>query len=483
MRFRSRRTAASRSLRSDETGNILITVVIVSMLIGALTSLAMTTGQHANTSSTRDRNSEQALNVSEAGVHQAISRIDAQSASNTFVDSFSFAGSTAEGDYSVDVTRMGNDGFIIDSTGSVGGSSLGRDRRINVTFAPPELFPGELLALFSSTSIELKNNDILAGDIWANDSVLIRQGVNHNGSVTAAQSWFQLEGNGRVGGNVWSGGYNADGTWAIDVGQNSIIGGWAKASVTAPADPETCDGETHENYDVVMSSGSSIGGDLTTLGERLGGGSVGGTIALHTCTAAPAPRPLPEFNPFVGTFDNPDDPDDYLEFASVDAFQTWLTGQSGNIEGVLVVTEPAPSQANRINLSGANLIGDTTIVTNAPVFTNGIGDDGVADSAKFVVVSHYQAPISTGCDVNHDSSECAIHAKNNFDPDCRVAVLLYADNGPVAVKNNNEMCGTVVSEGILIKNNQELNVDPRVQRTVGFGPTTWEIARWEEIPP
>ncbi len=466
----------------------MVTVVIVAMLIGSLTSLAMTTGQQANTSSTKDRNHEQALDVSEAGVHQAVAKIDELTSTQGFVDSFSFTGSTSEGDYDVAVTRRGDDGFIIESTGDVGGSHLTRKRKLKVTFAPPELFPGELLALFSSTSIELKNNDILAGDIWANDSVLIRQGVNHNGSVTAAQSWFQIEANGRVGGNVTSGGYHADGTWAINMGQHSEIGGFAKASVTAPADPETCDGETHGNYDVVMDNDSSIGGDLTTLGERLGGGFVGGDIAIHTCTAAPAARPMPDHAAVTGNYDQGTL---HPTFNSVAEFQTWLNTNSG-MHGTFVINDPAPSQSNRIDLSGEDLVCNTvagevncntTIITNAPVFTNGIEDDLVTEEGRFVVISHYKPPTSTGCDVNHDGSECAIHAKNNFDPDCRTAVLLYADKGPVAVKNNNEMCGSVISEGILIKNNQELNVDPRVQRVVGFGPTTWEIARWEEIPP
>ncbi len=470
----------------DDAGNIMITVVIVAMLIGALTSLAMSTGHQANTASARDRNSEQALDVSEAGVHQAISKIDALSQDRSFVDSFSFTGSTAEGSYDVDVTRMADDGFIIESTGDVGGPTLHRKRKLKVTFAPPELFPGELLALFSSTSIELKNNDILAGDIWANDSVLIRQGVNHNGSVTAAQSWFEIEGNGRVGGNVWSGGYHSDGTYAIKMGQHSEIDGWAKASVTSPADPETCDGETHNNYDVVMDNDSSIGKDLTTLGERLGGGFVGGTISLHTCTAAPAPRPLPAPNI------DPDfifGPGNAMDFSSVAEFESWLSTHD-DIHGYFRINDPAPSQTNRIDLSGANLVceGDpancsTMIETNAPVFTNGIEDRGITEGGRFVVISHYQPPTSTGCDVNHDDSECAIHAKNKFDPDCKTAVLLYADNGAVSVKNDNEMCGSVVSNGILIKNNQELNVDPRVQRVAGFSSTAWEIARWEEVRP
>jgi len=491
MRFLSRRTTVNRPLLRDDAGNIMVTVVIVAMLIGSLTSLAMTTGQQANTSSARDRNSEQALDVSEAGVHQAISKIDALSQDGSFVDSFTFTGSTAEGNYDVDVTRMADEGFIIESTGDVGGPTLNRERKLKVTFAPPELFPGELLALFSSTSIELKNNDILAGDIWANDSVLIRQGVNHNGSVTAAQSWFQMEAQGRVGGNVWSGGFNFTGSkWAMDIGQNSVIEGWAKASVT---DPETCDGEIFQNYDVEMAQGASIGKDLTTFGEK-NGGSVGGTTSIHTCTAAPAPRPMPVFN-----FDHDNYPAEGCDgcppgyrhpepFTSVAAFKTYLDSQGGNLHGVFEVNDPAPSQADspvphRINLTGAHITGDVTIVTNAPVFTNSIDDDAVTDSANFVVVSHYEPPTSTGCDVNHDDSECAVHLKNNFDPDCRIAVLVYSDKGPSAIKNNDDMCGSVVSEGILIKNNQELNVDPRVQRIVGFGPVTWEIARWEEVPP
>jgi hypothetical protein len=465
----------------------MVTVVIVSMLIGSLTALAMSTGQQANTASARDRNSEQALDVAEAGVHQAIAKIDERTQSGTFVNSFSFTGSTAEGNYAVDITRRGDDGFIIESAGDVGGSSLERKRKLKVTFAPPELFPGELLALFSSTSIELKNRDSLKGDIWANDSVLIRQLATLDGSVTAAQSWFQMEANSHVTGNVWSGGYHAVGTWAMDLGQHSEIDGWAKASVTAPADPETCDGETHQNYDVIMANDASIGGDLTTLGERLGGGFVGGNISLHTCTAAPAPRPMPTHSFVTGNYDQ----GTLHEFDSVSEFQSHLASESGKMQGTYVVNDPAPSQSNRIDLDGAHLgcvpgppvNCNTTIITNAPVFTNGLDDRDVTEEGRFVVISHYQPPTSTGCDVNQDGSECAIHAKNSVNPDCRTAVLLYADNGPVAVKNGNVMCGSVVSEGILIKNDQTLNVDPRVNRVVGFGPITWEIARWEEVAP
>ncbi len=485
-------------LRNDD-GNILITVVLISMVVGALAALTLSTGSRADRTSASDRNSEIALAVADAGVQKTITTINAQATaapgdpchvfSLTFGSSAlasCFDGATPQGAYDVEVKRTPQ-GFEVDAQGATGGQSLGRKRHIKVTLMPPRLFSeSERYTLFSYTSIDLKNNDeILAGDVWANDSVLLRNGTVLAGSVTAAQGWVQLEANAVVEGNVWSGGYNGTEDWAISLAGGSRIGetadNWAKASVLNPG----CPSSDESHYRVIM-GGGTITGKVTSFGPVVGTGYGSIDTPPSVCTASSPLKPLP-----VYTFNE-------RNFASVQRFdgstavtdfQNYVATNQNSFSGTFVIDTPTPSQTNRLDLSGVSISGDTTIVTNAPVFTGSIDDDSVPDGslAQFVVVSRYAPPTSTGCDVNHDGSECSIHVKNNFDFDagtgtCKTAVLMYANNGPIAVKNNQTMCGTIISNSILIKNNQTLDWDDRFSRALGFGPQTFEIAKWEELP-
>jgi type II secretory pathway pseudopilin PulG len=475
--------------RNDD-GNILITVVLVSMMIGSLAALTMRSAENADRSSTRDRNHEVALGVAEAGVQQAIARIESLS-SGPYVDSFSIpAATTPEGTYNVEVTRD-DDGFVIDSEGTTGGTSFGRTRHIRVTMRPPLLFPVDLTpAFFSSTSLELKNNGVVhVGDVWANDALVIKLNTEVNGSITSAQGWIQLENGTSITGDAWSGGHNVEG-WAIEHKGNSI-GGSVKASVSAP----TCE-EPAADYDIEGSG--DVGGDLTTWGTTQYSGDVGRPPgSYHTCTIAPPAIPMPAYSFDRDNYDDPNDPNDYHEF-TIEQFHAYIDQNHGALQGTFVVLGvPSPSASNRIELCVHNdtgncvngtqvsLGGDTTIYTDAPVYTADIDDAAVTDHAKFIVLSTYDPPAESVCDVDQDDSECVIYAKNQFqfDGNCKTAVFLYAPYGPVAVKNNGAGCGTVMSEGILMKNGLEFQYDSSVDRILGFGPTTFVIARWEELPP
>lgn len=465
-------------LITDQRGSALISVVLVALLIGAVGAMALETGRQADWSSASDRNSEVALGVAEAGVHQAVAKMEALAAAGTIPTAGPFTGATAEGSYSGTVYRcvdplptpcadMGiDDGYVIESAGSVGGQRLGRGRSLRVALEPPPLFPdGGQYALFSKTSIELKNNDhIFFGDVWANENVLLENNAIHNGSITAARGWIKTESGSSVSGNVWSGHYNSGG-WAIDIGGS--VGGWAKASVSAAS----CENEIASNYNV---RGGTVSGNVTTFGAMTSG--TAGSKSENTCTQAPAPKAVPGF-----TFDPANyDPETLHEFSSAAEFNAY----NGPYVGTFRVNEPSPSQARRLDLSGWSITGSVTIVTNAPIYTNAINDDALpsGSAAELVLVSSYRPPTATGCSVNHDNSECSIHAKNHLSATCKTAVLMYAHNGPVAIKNNSKMCGSVISDGILIKNNQDLNYDERFDRVSGFGEDAFVIGRWEELP-
>jgi hypothetical protein len=486
---------------------VLATVMLVSMLVGSLSALALATGRQADTSSTSDRNHDQSLAAAEAGVHEAIVQFGQRAAAGN-TQPFSIATSTPPpvpsipsgttttcptsspnplasaayplGVYYVCFTKDATTGYYwIDSEGSVGGQHFGRKRHVRVQLVPPNIFPNNgKYALFSYTDIALKDNDTVDGSVWANQSFTFANNSTVNGNVTAATSWIDISANGaKLNGDALSGGYNSGG-WAINIGSNPLTG-----SVRAASSVPSCQGETASNYNIAGSG--AISGAVTTFGS-MPSGTHGTPYAPNTCTPAPAAEPMPAFTfnkaNYGCTLSGPTwtCPSTYHEFSSVSAFQTWLSGNSGTVQGTFWVNDPAPSESNRIDLSGAQVVGTTTIVTNAPVFTNGIGDSGGAASQTFTVVSHYTPPVNSSCDYNHDSSECAIHIKNNFDTSCKTAVLIYADNGPVAIKNNQLMCGSVVGNGMIIKNNQNLNFDGRVQRMFGFGPDAFEVGSWQE---
>jgi hypothetical protein len=494
----------------NEDGNVLIAVVLISMLIGMLSALTLTTGQQADWASAKDRNREVALGVTEAGVHDAIGNLESRIASS-FVTSFSSAGkaqtSTDTGTFEYTVTRAGDE-FIVDTQGTVaGGQQLQRKRHVKVTLAPPELFPGAGYALFSKTGLFLKeHNEVYDGDVWANDYLWAQGGTVIEGSVTSAQSWVRLENNSVVDGFVQAGHRRCDvegqnpctSGFGIHLGQNGRIKKWARASVAVAG----CTGEQVNAHKVV--NDGQIDGDVTSFGPLQGNGTIGGS-PITECTSAAPRKDAPVFT--FNRFNYPQGT--YHEYSSAAAFNNALTNNLDGINksalvGTFVVTECGN---DIVNISGSELAGDVTVITNpmpnntminpvscgnstkgARIRTDNIGDSGVPAGTKtrLILVSHYEPPAGSPC-TDHDDTLCAIAAKNHFDSTCKTATLVYADNGPVSMKNDtgandNMMCGSVIASGIHMKNDLQLTYDPVFDNVLGFGPTTYEIARWEELP-
>ncbi len=468
-------------LNREERGFAMITAVILLGVIGTLSALVMSAGTHSDFASGRGRSWVQALHVAESGVERAIAKLQETSATYTG----SFTGTVSEGNYSVTVTRVSRNKVRIESSGAVGGTGpgLSATRRLRVTMGPP---PNFKYALFSYTSIDTKNNDAIVGDLWANKNVIVDANDVITGSVTAANGYIRLRNRSRVTGDLVSGLFDEAESASILLEELAIVEGNAKASVTAPTDPVTCGGETTGNYDVRLQSGSRIDGNVTTWGTRTGPGTVGGTVSNNACTAAPAVKDLPVF-----TFS----PENYdaatlRQFgtattpsaAAVSEFHAHVAASGKRIQGTYFINQANPvSQAVRVDLTGVTITGDTTIITNTPVFSNGV--DSNATGAIFVLVSTYSPPAGTSCDLNQDNSECSVHLKNNFQPSTNTAVLVYSPYGPVAIKNNQDYFGSIYSDDIIIKNNQTLTYDARVERVVGFGDATYVVEQWLELNP
>lgn len=489
-----------------EEGFALITTVMVGFVVLGLFGLLLANVEHTENASVRGRNFESSLGVAEAGIQNIIELINATGDLTTQTLP---AVTNEHGTYTVTVTRCGvtptptpcteakltGKGYVIDSHGESGNEArLGRERKVRVVLSPPRSFQ---YALFSDTSIETKNNDEVEGDVWANVNVTIDANDTVHGTVTAAQGWIDMDTNSTIDEDAWSGGFNGvdpSNVWSIRMASGARILGTAKSSVAdgicGPANPD--------NYTVggngahIGTAGSPPTGGVITFAGPPGsepaleaGTTVNGTSQTSTCTAAPTTRPLPTF-----TWD-PDnyDPATFHEFSSVAAFQTYISTPAirDNLVGTFNVQDSLPSQGNRLDLTGVEIGGDVTIYTNAPIFANGIDEASGSGTTErtFVIVSTYAPGTASSCDVNDDNSDCAVHLKNNFDPSCITAALVYAPNGPVAIKNsgNNETrCGSVFADSILVKNNQTLQYTDRIERIIGFGEVRYEVSRWEERP-
>jgi hypothetical protein len=452
--------AIARRLRREESGVAMIIAVTLLGIMGTLMAFILTVSTHTNFSTARGRSWTQALHVAEAGAQEAITRL--QSTQGSYGGTFT--GSTDEGDYSVTVTAS---------------------RRLRIIMAPP---PSFLYALYSESSVETKGNDVIDGDIWANQSVTVEQGNTVTGSVTAATGFIYLKGGSHVTGDAWSGGFDPSSGEAIHLDGNAIVDGTAKASVTAPTDPVTCGGENQSNYKVRLDSGAHITGNVNTWGTKTGSGTVGppGAVVSNICTAAPATEPMPVYTYAPSNYD-PATLHEYGTAASASStavadFQAYVATHKTNFSGTFFINQSGVvNQDVRVDLTNVTITGDTTVVTNTPIFTNGMDDD--TTDAIVTLVSSYKPPGGSTCDLNQDTSECSVHLKNNFDPSQKTAVLVYAPYGPVAVKNNQIQYGAVYADNIVIKNNQSMTYDSRIERVVGFGPETYVVQTWFELAP
>jgi hypothetical protein len=521
-------------LRDEDDGNVLIMVILVSMLVGAMVSLTLTTGEQADRASARDRNRDVALGVAESSIHDAVATLEDLAAAGYILDASDAAvsptpacavgmpntsvcrleGMTPEGPWDLTVRREGRAGFLIDAQGiAAEDSTLERRRHVQVKLLPPRLFT-DRFALFSRTGIVLKNGDrVLDGDVWADNGVVkVELNTIVNGSVTSARGGVDMDGGTEILGNVRTGGsfcgaaLDNQGACPNEFGLRHMgneIGG--DVTVSAPTSVCPTDGATRAKYDAIGTG--HITGKLTAVEDpntTYAGTVVGGRF--QGCLEAPVPIDFPQFhfnalNYDPDTWGGPNSPVSYpnamtpAQFNALDATTPYRA--SGTYYVPFDGSTPR-DQTNALDLRNWEIAGDITLVTDYPVDMDGIGNDESVTDALVTVVSHY-TPLSGTCQTiqtteqGGDAGDCAIDAKNDFAIDdgtaCRIALFLYADNGPIAIKNASntpgrppDLCGAVVANDIEIKNNMMVTYDERVERILGFAPETFELAEWAELP-
>ena len=451
----------------DEQGIALIMTVTIILVAAMLAAVILYQGTSTDRHSGRGRNWNQALQNADGGVEEAISKLQA---SNGVVPA-DFTGQNADGTYSVHVTYLGRNRYQFDSTGTTGTvQGLKAERSVRVVMGPPKSFK---YALFSSSSVDTKNNDVVNGDIYANDEVTVDLGDTVNGSVTSATKYVTMKNNSEITGDVYTGGYDSAG-YAV---KGTTIGGNVKAGSLAPGAPDDCSSESHSDYKVTA---GSIGGTIKTWGSLASGQPNGAKVFTGVCVAAPHKEVFPQFlyNPANYT-------PAPVEFANSSAFNTYINAHKNDMKGTFVVGGSASDPNNYVNITGIKVSADLTIIANGPI----TADQGSADVTAanhndklMVLVSYYTPQPNVACASNGGNpGDCAIGIKNNFQVSDNTATLVYAPNGPVAFKNNAEFLGAVYAGNIVMKNNQVTTYDPRVEQIVGFGPVTLEQESWEEL--
>lgn len=453
----------SRLRRRGEEGYALAVTIMVTFVMLVLVTSTATTGSRLNTAAARDSRWNLALQVAEAGVDRSLFELSSNAA---------FAGSGSVwsvpgGEVETTVTTPKPGWRQVVSTGYVPAKTTAGaiKRKIRVTYGPWATFK---YALYSDTGLALKNNDGTTGDVFANESIVMNNNSGVTGSVISAtgsvylNNGAQVHKNGSEGGNVYSGGYDPAGRWGILLDMNAEIEG------SAFAEAETCPGVPADDANYNISNNGLIRGSALARGSI--NGAINGTSTPYHCQVRHARETLPEFHydPTLYT--------SVTEYTTVSAFQSWVDANASNLVGTRRVWVDAcasdPSGvANYVDMGGTTFKDGFNLITNCRIdFGLNASYSGSSDGAVQLIA------------LNNSTSPPAINFKNNFTvPNPAPSVLVYS-TGSIEIKNSAESNGAVYAGAISIKNNLEVTYDPRVERTIGFGPEKFSRVSWEELP-
>lgn len=448
---------------AGEAGYALAVTVMVSFAMLVLCLGTVTSGMRLDTASARDSRWNLALQVAEAGIDNSLFELTVD---GTYPGTGGSVLAVPGGEVETTVTTPKPGWRVIVSTGYVPSKTAANavKRRIRATYGP---YPSFKYALFSSSGLEVKNNDASTGDIFANESIVMMNNSGVTGSVVSGTGSVLMNNNAKVhkngdeGGNVYSGGYEASGLWGIYLSAGAEIEG------SAYAEAETCPGAAADSNRYKITNAGTIKGNAIARGSI--NGAVLGTATPFRCQVRHGRETIPEFHY---------DPTLYAsatEYSTVAGFQTWADANATNLTGVRRVwvdsCGSSPSGLlSVIDLGGKVVKDGFKLITNCRVdFNNNSSYSGSADGSVEIIV------------LNTSTSPPAINIKNNFTmPDPPPSVLLYS-TGLIEVKNNGENNGGVYGGAISIKNNLEVTYDPRIERTIGFGPEKFSRVSWEEI--
>ena len=484
-------------LHRDESGYALITAILLLAIMSLLMTVSLSAGDSVNNLTSRSSRYTALLGVAESGVNDAVTRLAANraavpSSTGCLYDGTSTTGCTGPGgQYQVTWQKLPRGKIQITSYGYypsasawLSGAKLSTARKVQVLLGPPRSFQ---YALFSETGLDIKNNETVYGDIFANEKINLGNNAVVCGSIDNATLGVDLGSNAEVvktvAGSTCDGDGNVTSGGSITMQTTSLIEGNATSSAPTQQD---CPPSPNTLYSI---TNGTVDGTATACGIIT---ATSPDTHPNTKTSPPTTQALPAF-----TFD-PSNYTDLTCFPSTGTCGPSNTSSSAvtsfnalsktNFKGTYAVWQTQPTTNTRLDLSGLTIGGDLTIVTNAPVDFGNTGTVTGVSGSTFVVISEYVPPTGTTCTDN--GGDCSIYGKNSIvvdggdpnNPDDGIAMLLYTP-GKMAFKNQgNAAEGALYAGNMDLKNGFTVTYNSRIDSVIGFGA---ELRRklWLELKP
>jgi hypothetical protein len=474
-----------RRLHRGEEGYALVTSILLLAIMSLLMMASLAAGDSVNNLTGRGARWTALLGVTESGVNDAVTRLSANrnavaTSTGCKYDGTSTAGCAGPGgEYQVTWQKLSRGKILITSYGFypsvsnyLSGAANSLAREVQVTMGPEKSFK---YALFSETTLDIKNNTTVIGDIFSNAKLLIENNAIVCGNVDNASLGVELGDNAMVvkgiSGSSCESDANVTSGGSISMDNNgATIEGDATASGPTQQD---CPPTPDTNYSI---TGGQVLGTATACGVIT---STAPNSHPGTKTSPPVTQALPSF-----TFD----PANYTDLTcfpssgtcgpsntTPTAVTSFNALSKTNMTGTYAVWQTQPTSSTRIDLEGMSLGGDLTVVTNAPIDFGNTSDITGTSGSNLVLVSLYVPPTGTTC--SESGGDCSIYGKNAVivdagdpnDPDDGIAMLLYTP-GKMAFKNQaNAADGALYAGSMDIKNGFSITYNERVDSISGFG--------------
>ena len=479
-------------LNRQEDGFALVTAVAVLAIMSILLVVVLTAGNSAFDISERNARFTRTLAVAEAGINDVTGTLRGNGAAPNLcaIGTTNTCSASGGGEYQVSWSRTPEGTVTVTSIGYYPSLAKAQiTRKIEAVYEP---VPSFKYALYSDTSIAIKNNQVVIGDVFANGAIHLGTGAIVCGSLTSATGGVEILSGARIvktyvdagtgkncfgrSGNVWASG-------TIKMSPTSVIEGDATAS--PPAGTLFCPLVPDTTYAILS---GTVQGNATACG-RITAASPN-PLSPYTLTDPPAPTSLPSFtfdaNNYTSMncipFSNPCNSNNTSNIA----YQQFNALSRVNMQGVYAVWQTNPSQATVLDLSELSVGGDLTIISNAPIYFGNTTAITSLGPAMVTVVSLYEPPPFTTCDTN--GGDCSIYGQNSvlFDsgdpanPNDGIAAIVYTP-GKMAFKNEvNGAEGALYAGSMDIKNGFDITYNSRIERIAGFGEVL-ERTLWREI--
>jgi hypothetical protein len=485
-------------LKRGEDGFALVTAMAILAVMTLLLVVVLAAGNNAFTISERNARYVRTLGVAEAGLDDVVTQLgQSGAATNPCAIGTSTTCTAPGGQYQVAWTRASDGTVTISSVGyypqKVGAKVT---RKIQAVYQPVPVFN---YALFSQTTLTLKNGQIIYGDMYANQSVSLGTGAVICGSIFSAGGDVLAQNGANVvksytdsqkgtctgkAGNVWAGG-------SINLGTTGVIQGDATASGGPPCPPVP-----NTLYSI---QNGTVQGKATACGIITAATT---NPSSNTKTDPPAALSMPTFTWDPNNYSNItcipiSNPCNY-NVTSDTAYTQFNALNKAGMKGVYAAWQNNPhctnivsgpsSTCTALDLSNLSVSGDLTIVTNAPITFGNTSTITSTAPAKVIIVSLYIPSPSSTCDKN--GGDCSIFGVNSIvfdsgntsDPNDGIAAMLYTP-GKCAFKNSaNGGDGAIYCGSMDISNGYNVTYNGRVSQIVGFGGNLQQVL-WQEVSP